>query len=187
MANVSHELRTPLNVLSGYVETFVDNDEFPARINRVFAQMQQQTKRMSNLVNDLLLLSRLESDTIKQEANPINMTYLLEQLRLEALAFDPEKQHAIIVHVDSPMLLIGIENNLGICFYSLIIKINFRDVIRTINYLKTLPNNQSKRINPSIEQISMTTNWVWSGMILRFSTILGFFFINLCKPKFDWR
>ncbi|MBK9186402.1 MAG: phosphate regulon sensor histidine kinase PhoR [Moraxellaceae bacterium] len=120
VANVSHELRTPLTVLSGYVETFVDNDEFPARINRVFAQMQQQTKRMSNLVNDLLLLSRLESDTIKQEAKPINMTYLLEQLRLEALAYDPEKQHAIMVHVDSPMLLMGIENDLRSAFSNLI-------------------------------------------------------------------
>ena len=120
VANVSHELRTPLTVLSGYVETFVDNDEFPARINRVFAQMQQQTKRMSNLVNDLLLLSRLESDSIKQEAKAINMTYLLEQLRLEALAYDPEKQHAIMIHVDSPMLLMGIENDLRSAFSNLI-------------------------------------------------------------------
>lgn len=120
VANVSHELRTPLTVLSGYVETFVDNDEFPARINRVFAQMQQQTKRMSNLVNDLLLLSRLENDGIKQQAKPINMTYLLEQLRLEALAFDPDKQHAIMVHIDSPLLLVGIENDLRSAFSNLI-------------------------------------------------------------------
>ena len=120
VANVSHELRTPLTVLSGYVETFVDNDEFPARINRIFTQMQQQTKRMSNLVNDLLLLSRLESDNIKQEAKPINMTYLLEQLRLEALAYDPDKQHAIMVHVDSPLLLVGIENDLRSAFSNLI-------------------------------------------------------------------
>ena len=120
VANVSHELRTPLTVLSGYVETFVDNDEFPARINRVFAQMQQQTKRMSNLVNDLLLLSRLESDNIKPEAKPVNMTNLLEQLRQEALAYDPDKQHAIMVYVDSPLLLMGIENDLRSAFSNLI-------------------------------------------------------------------
>lgn len=120
VANVSHELRTPLTVLSGYIETFVDNDEFPARLNRAFGQMQQQTKRMSNLVNDLLLLSRLESDSVKQEARAINMTHLMEQLRLEALAYDPDKQHAIMFHVDSPMQLIGIENDLRSAFSNLI-------------------------------------------------------------------
>ena len=120
VANVSHELRTPLTVLSGYIETFIDNDEFPARINRAFSQMQQQTKRMSNLVNDLLLLSRLESDNIKQEAKPVNMTNLLEQLRQEALAYDPDKQHAIMVHIDSPLQLMGIENDLRSAFSNLI-------------------------------------------------------------------
>lgn len=120
VANVSHELRTPLTVLSGYIETFIDNDEFPARLNRAFSQMQQQTKRMSNLVNDLLLLSRLESDDIKQEAKPVNMTNLLEQLRQEALAYDPDKQHAIMVHIDSPLQLMGIENDLRSAFSNLI-------------------------------------------------------------------
>ena len=82
--------------------------------------MQQQTKRMSNLVNDLLLLSRLESDNIKQEAKPVNMTNLLEQLRQEALAYDPDKQHAIMVHIDSPLQLMGIENDLRSAFSNLI-------------------------------------------------------------------
>lgn len=120
VANVSHELRTPLTVLSGYIETFVDNEEFPARLHRAFSQMQHQIKRMNNLVNDLLLLSRLENDTLKQTIKPVNMVTLLEQLHQEAVAYDPDKQHAIMVHIDSPLQLMGVENNLRSAFSNLI-------------------------------------------------------------------
>ncbi|PTQ91049.1 phosphate regulon sensor histidine kinase PhoR [Agitococcus lubricus] len=120
VANVSHELRTPLTVLSGYLETFASNEELPPKWARAFKQMEQQATRMSNLVNDLLMLSRLESDNIKQEHKAINMTHLLEQLRLDAQAYDPEKQHAILVNIDSPLRLLGTENDLRSAFLNLI-------------------------------------------------------------------
>ena len=59
--NISHELRTPLTVLSGYIETFTDQEDINPRWKRAFDQMQSQTRRMNALVNDLLLLSRLEN------------------------------------------------------------------------------------------------------------------------------
>lgn len=63
VANVSHELRTPLTVLSGYLETYGDLKELlPPRLGKGIVQMEEQTRRMQNLVNDLLLLSRLEID-----------------------------------------------------------------------------------------------------------------------------
>ncbi|MFI7967559.1 histidine kinase dimerization/phospho-acceptor domain-containing protein, partial [Acinetobacter baumannii] len=49
--NISHELRTPLTVLSGYIETFTDQEDINPRWKRAFAQMQSQTKRMNALVN----------------------------------------------------------------------------------------------------------------------------------------
>ncbi len=60
--NISHELRTPLTVLSGYIETFTDQEDISPRWKRAFDQMQSQTKRMNALVNDLLLLSNLENN-----------------------------------------------------------------------------------------------------------------------------
>src|SRR5574337_901368 len=62
VANVSHELRTPLTVLKGYMEALSDAGEgVPERYLKVFKRMEEQTTRMQNLVNDLLLLTRLES------------------------------------------------------------------------------------------------------------------------------
>src|SRR3982750_4133928 len=63
VANVSHELRTPLTVIHGYLEILLEQDQAENKhLRKILLQMQQQTARMENLVENLLLLSRLESD-----------------------------------------------------------------------------------------------------------------------------
>lgn len=121
VANVSHELRTPLTVLSGYLETLSDNpDEMPPRWGRALKQMQQQAVRMTNLVNDLLLLSRLESDGHKSAPKTVFMAPLLEQLRTEAQAYDPDKEHRIVLQVESAANLVGTEADLRSAFSNLV-------------------------------------------------------------------
>ncbi|MBW8780761.1 MAG: histidine kinase [Verrucomicrobia bacterium] len=63
VANVSHELRTPLSVIKGYVETLVDDtDGIPAQDRARFLKtIQRHTERLNSLLEDLLVLSRLES------------------------------------------------------------------------------------------------------------------------------
>lgn len=63
IANVSHELRTPLTVLSGYIETLLNHEHDDTKPwKKILSQMQSQSLRMEHLVQDLLLLSRLETD-----------------------------------------------------------------------------------------------------------------------------
>jgi two-component system phosphate regulon sensor histidine kinase PhoR len=58
-ANASHELRTPLAAIKGYLETFEEEDP---ETQKAFMQViRRNVDRISNLVSDLLLLSRLES------------------------------------------------------------------------------------------------------------------------------
>jgi two-component system phosphate regulon sensor histidine kinase PhoR len=79
VANVSHELRTPLTVLKGYLETLQDRDECASpALSRAFQQMQLQTERMQHLVDDLLLLTRLETKPKKSEG--VNVPVLLSQI-----------------------------------------------------------------------------------------------------------
>lgn len=61
IGDVSHELRTPLTVIGGYLEMLIDADVNPA-VNRAVQQMNDQSERMKSLVNDLLHLSKLESN-----------------------------------------------------------------------------------------------------------------------------
>lgn len=120
IANVSHELRTPLTVFSGYIETFMEQEGLPARWQRGFAQMQQQTQRMNSIVNDLLLLSRLENDTADLVFEIIDMPELLMQLFDDAQAYNSEQGHIIHLNIDSQQSLCGIYKELQSAFSNLI-------------------------------------------------------------------
>jgi two-component system phosphate regulon sensor histidine kinase PhoR len=61
VANASHELRSPLTVISGYLDSLAEDPELKRDWGQPVRQMQQQTRRMSTLVSELLELSRLES------------------------------------------------------------------------------------------------------------------------------
>ncbi|MBC8282668.1 MAG: PAS domain-containing protein [Nitrospinae bacterium] len=70
VANVSHELKTPITAIRGLVETMIEDEEMSAENHRSFlTKTMKQTLRLSNIVTDLLALSRLESagmDIIKE-------------------------------------------------------------------------------------------------------------------------
>jgi two-component system, OmpR family, phosphate regulon sensor histidine kinase PhoR len=81
VANVSHELRTPLTVVNGFVENLQDMPDLSHdKIRRALDLMAEQTRRMDNLVSDLLTLSRLESDQSPVRAEIVDMTALLNDV-----------------------------------------------------------------------------------------------------------
>lgn len=85
VANVSHELRTPLTVVGGFLETLLDNESVDAVQRRHFEElMLDQTKRMQNLVQDLLTLSKLESSDNAGTEDYIDMPRLLQSLNEDA-------------------------------------------------------------------------------------------------------
>ncbi|MEB3754918.1 phosphate regulon sensor histidine kinase PhoR [Acinetobacter sp. MD2(2019)] len=118
--NISHELRTPLTVLSGYLEMFSDQDDFNPRWKRPFEQMQAQTKRMNALVNDLLLLSRLENDKTIAKNQIVDMPSLMNQLFDDAQAYNSDYGHILNLDIDSHCDLIGSDIELASAFGNLI-------------------------------------------------------------------
>ncbi|MFY0989019.1 phosphate regulon sensor histidine kinase PhoR [Halomonas sp. C05BenzN] len=112
VANVSHELRTPLTVLAGYLETYSGvAEQLPPRLARGLGQMQEQTARMQNLVNDLLLLSRLEIDRGGDDHAPLAMDALLESVRRDAEALSGGRQQ-VRVEIEEARRLIGSESEI---------------------------------------------------------------------------
>lgn len=108
VANASHELRTPLTVIRGYLETFLDQ-ELPSPLQRGLGQMQQQARRMENLVQDLLLLSRLEA-TSRQAASlkPVLIQSLISHIHEDAVALSGERNHRFELQVDPHHDLLGL-------------------------------------------------------------------------------
>ena len=82
VANVSHELRTPLATLLGFIETLQGpaRDDAEAR-DRFLEIMKAQGNRMSRLVNDLLSLSRIETNEHKPPSERLELEPVLEAVK----------------------------------------------------------------------------------------------------------
>src|SRR3546814_7733531 len=102
VANVAHELRTPLTVVHGYLD-MLDPEEQPEWAP-ILEEMRRQSQRMTQLVEDLLTLSRLEAqDGVVDE--DVSMGSMLVTLRREAEALS-QRRHAITVDDDAGVDLI---------------------------------------------------------------------------------
>lgn len=88
LSNVSHELRTPITVIGGYLEMLKDAaaDDLPERWTRPVEAMHEQTARMRLLVEDLLLLSRMESLERPEAREEVDVALLAAQVHEEARA-----------------------------------------------------------------------------------------------------
>lgn len=84
VANVSHELKTPLTVISGFLETMRDLPLSEAQRAQAIEAMSGQASRMRDLIQDLLVLARLESEGNGPTSADIEMDILIERLLTDA-------------------------------------------------------------------------------------------------------
>jgi two-component system phosphate regulon sensor histidine kinase PhoR len=120
IANVSHELRTPLTVISGYLESIMDDDdEFAKKYKTSFESMQQQSTRMQSIVTDLLTLSRLETKNDVPFDKEVDVPALLGMIHDDASALS-DGNHKINIDVDRDLLLRGSNDDLRSAFSNLV-------------------------------------------------------------------
>lgn len=116
VANVSHELRTPLTVIHGYLELF-DPDELP-ELAPALTEMRVQSHRMGQIVEDLLTLSRLETQQHLPDEH-VSMQAMLTSLDKEAQALS-QGRHRIHVQNDAGLDLLGSPRDLHSAFSNLV-------------------------------------------------------------------
>lgn len=117
VANVSHELRTPLTVLIGYLESLSEDGGPELRL--ITERMYEQTSHMRILIDDLIEISRLQSQVVLGCEAEVNVSALLAQLREQADSLN-NKQHKIRFINDAPFNITGIESDLESAFSNLI-------------------------------------------------------------------
>ncbi|MGH8062334.1 MAG: phosphate regulon sensor histidine kinase PhoR [Pseudoxanthomonas sp.] len=116
VANVSHELRTPLTVVHGYLD-MLDPTDFPEWAP-ILSEMQKQSQRMTQLVEDLLTLSRLEAqDSLPDES--VAMAPMLATLKREAEALS-QRRHNLVVQDEAGFDLWGSNKELHSAFSNLV-------------------------------------------------------------------
>ncbi len=106
IANASHELRTPLTVLRGYLEIMIDHKEDLEQWSLPLEHMETQSHRMQAIIEDLLTLSTLESESITAEEELVNVPAMLDQLQADSNQLGTENHH-FLFEVDRDLVLSG--------------------------------------------------------------------------------
>ncbi len=119
VANVSHELKTPLTVLSGFLETLRELPVTEEQRDQYLGLMHSQAHRMQNIVEDLLVLSKLESTTAPAQDDKVSMTVMMERLVNDARSMSRD-QHRITVSIMVESIVRGAEDELASAFSNLV-------------------------------------------------------------------
>jgi two-component system phosphate regulon sensor histidine kinase PhoR len=107
VANVSHELKTPLTVTLGFIETAADalGDATADELAGYLRMATEQAHRMQHLIEDLLTLSSLETDSPPLEED-VDLGVLLTAVREEAAALS-DGRHRMTLEITGPSHLMG--------------------------------------------------------------------------------
>ena len=100
VANVSHELRTPLTVIKGYVETLQDGAlDDRERAAQYLSTVQRHTEQLTNLVDDLLSLSRLDSTSAVPSPRPVHLGRVASKVTELMNPAAAKKGHKLVLQV----------------------------------------------------------------------------------------
>lgn len=111
VANASHELRTPLAIINGYLENLIDDDMLcePAMARRFLTVMRKHADRISRIVEDMLVISRLESgEASALKVEPFRFRSCINDVleRLESVIHTQDSHVSIRMH-DIDVILEG--------------------------------------------------------------------------------
>lgn len=76
--NMSHDIRTPMNAILGYTDIAIKHSDDPARVDDTLKKIKIAGGHLLNLINDILEMSRIESDKLEITNEPMNIHKLIE-------------------------------------------------------------------------------------------------------------
>jgi len=121
ISNASHELKTPLTVISGFIETLEEMD-MPNEMEhkKILKIMSAQSNRMSKIVNDLLLLSNIESSLFQNRSEKLLINTIINKIKKNNFILK-SKQHKMKYQIDSKLNIYGSKKEIESAFLNLII------------------------------------------------------------------
>ncbi|MBK5305594.1 MAG: HAMP domain-containing histidine kinase [Frankiaceae bacterium] len=120
VADASHELRTPLTSIRGFAELYRQGAVTgKGELQRVMKRVEDEAARMGLLVDDLLLLARLDQQR-PLEREPVDLVQLVGDAAHDAAAVDPERDVTVEVTGDGPPVVLGDDARLRQVFGNLV-------------------------------------------------------------------
>lgn len=104
LANVSHEIRTPLNAIIGFSRLMMDTESHEEREHYI-SIVEKNNELLLQLINDIIDLSKIETDQLEFQKEQVNINTLLIQL-YEKYKHKKNKNTNITYHLSQPLCLI---------------------------------------------------------------------------------
>lgn len=120
IANASHELRTPLTVINGFLEVALSQPDMDkeTRLSHL-KMMQEQGERMQSLVENMLVLTNLESTDYPLKREEFDVHLLIRQIVQAGIALS-KGEHDIQLELDGPQILYGSMDEIRTAFTNLV-------------------------------------------------------------------
>ena len=158
IANASHELRTPLTVIAGYLEMLESEDEVSDQIKKQIFNASQQATRMQKILDDLLMLSKLEEKGYSKESGAIvEMPSLLNNLVTDFRKTRAKGTHQIEVDIEPGLNIKAVESELySLCqnLLSNAVKYSADGSIIKVSWRKTREGNPMLSVQDNGEGIA---------------------------------
>jgi two-component system sensor histidine kinase SenX3 len=149
VANISHELKTPIGALSLLSEAVLGSKDEPDSVVKFATRMQSEAKRLTDLVQEIINLSRLQDSDPLQEAREIAVSYLVREAMDQSQMNAENRGVSVSFTEEAPAMLLGDRDQLTMAMQNLI--------DNAINYS---PENTkvavTSRVKEGIVEISVT-------------------------------
>jgi signal transduction histidine kinase len=105
--NASHELRTPLTIIRGEVELALRSLKQPEEYQQVLSSILEEVYRLSNIIDDLLLIAKTQMGQITLDHQPLNLQSLIEEIADEADMFTAQAGIRFSKGAIAPAMVLG--------------------------------------------------------------------------------
>jgi len=108
-SDASHELRTPLTVMKGETELVLRRPRPVEDYHSVLESNLEEIDRMTNIVDELLFLSRADMGEVKMAFLPVKLEYLVEDIHRQATLLGQDRNVEVVLGTITPAVVLGDE------------------------------------------------------------------------------
>jgi two-component system sensor histidine kinase SenX3 len=120
VANISHELKTPIGALSLLSEAVLSAKDDPASVTKFATRMQHEAKRLTDLVQEIINLSRLQDSDPLQIAKELEVTDLIREAVDQCQTIADSKNIFVTIAAEDEAVVLGDREQLIMAIHNLI-------------------------------------------------------------------
>ena len=120
VANISHELKTPIGALSLLSEAVLSAKDDPGSVTKFATRMQHEAKRLTDLVQEIINLSRLQDSDPLQIAQELEVTDLIREAVDQCQTIADAKQIDVTIAAEDEAVVLGDREQLIMAIHNLI-------------------------------------------------------------------